>query len=203
MTKKNKRSVRSQRPPYNPLNDMEDNVTIEDKRTDEEASPQAMEAEPNQPMETVVESEVVEEVKTPSEDEVTEENVHDTDLAMDIPNYTLRQVPDGESTRQSRHAAKPHVTTQAPPMFSLKNPIVKYGLMALGVIMVAGIIFGSSKAKTPSSGPVIVDVTETEGERKSVRNSINRVSSPRIVFGDLRKNPSLMVAPPMTPGVSN
>lgn len=85
----------------------------------------------------------------------------------------------------------------------LQNPIIKYSMIGLGVLMFYFIFLRSSGKKTDASGPTIVDVTGSDNsDKKSVKNSINRVSSPRIVFGDLRKNPSLMVAPPMTPLVN-
>jgi len=90
----------------------------------------------------------------------------------------------------------------------LSNKYVLYGALAGVLLLLSFFIFrkpngsaGSATVKDAPGGPVIVDVTEMNGkeQERSVKNSVNRVSSPRIVFGDLRKNPSLMVAPPMTP----
>jgi hypothetical protein len=90
----------------------------------------------------------------------------------------------------------------------LSNKYVLYGALAGVLLLLSFFIFrkpngsaGSATIKDVPGGPVIVDVTEMNGkeQERSVKNSVNRVSSPRIVFGDLRKNPSLMVAPPMTP----
>jgi hypothetical protein len=210
MTKKGKRSVRSQRPSMenDSLNDNVDNLVVEDKRTEEvEISDMNNNNLPEQPV--VNREENPETSETVNEEVVVQEEEHDTDLAMDIPEYDIKPaVSDPEfSTPPPIQYRKnlptgtiplPPIKTDSASMFSLSNPLMKYGLMILAAMIVLGVFFLGKKPKT--SGPVIVDVTETEGgEKKSVRNSVNRVSSPRIVFGDLRKNPSLMVAPPMTP----
>lgn len=205
MTKKGKRSVRSQRPSMenDSLNENVDNLVVEDKRTEEPETPVMSNPFP--------ESDVNEEVTATmvNEEEVVNVEEHDTDLAMDIPEYDLKPaVSDPEFSTpppiQYRKnlptgtVSAPVIRTESVSMFSLSNPLMKYGLMILAAMIVIGVFFLGKKPT--ASGPVIVDVTETEGgEKKSVRNSVNRVSSPRIVFGDLRKNPSLMVAPPMTP----
>jgi hypothetical protein len=180
MTKKGKRSVRSQRPSSenSSLNDNVDISVSDDKREEP-----TMDVPPVDP---------------PVIPEETEE--HDTELAMDIPNYDIKPA----KIEPLPYRKNPPTSLQIPPktetpsLFSLSNPLMKYGLMALSGFILIVFFLLSRKPKPP--GPVIVDVTETEGgEKKSVRNSVNRVSSPRIIFGDLRKNPSLMVAPPMTP----
>ena len=114
-----------------------------------------------------------------------------------------------------RRSAEPKRETYQISSKLLQNSLVKYGSVLLGVIIFYLVFLRKDSKKSAASttaapgGPTIVDVTETsngggsDDNTKSVKSSINRVSSPRIVFGDLRKNPSLMVAPPMTPAVAS
>jgi len=122
------------------------------------------------------------------------------------------------STIPPRHVAPTKTLLAKEPSF-FQGPLIRYGSIVLGVLVFYFLFLrkGSDKKNDKNSaaptGPTIVDVTEVkEGssssgndgdEKKSVKSSVNRVSSPRIVFGDLRKNPSLMVAPPMTPAVGS
>lgn len=200
MTKKTKRSVKGlTRPTYKPLNDVTEIQEPEDKKITE------MEGDNNVPApesETPV-------VEDKVEEQVAEEKVYDSDLKMDIPNYTIKPSEDSSPVTRRTSARSKSRTETVPKrssmssilgMFSLGNPMVKYGLLALVFIIVYMIVI--KKSKKTEQGPTIVEVKEGEtGDKKSVKSSINRVSSPRIVFGDLRKNPSLMVAPPMTPAV--
>ena len=199
MSKKSKRSVRSQRSSFNPLNDTDMNPVVEDKR--EDTVQDLMDSNRD---EIGVEEP---ELKNIPEEVQPEEEVAETEPTMEHPQYELKNIsadPDLPFPKYRKNAPTAPSPSQRSPisssMFSLSNPMVKYGLIIVGVIAIIGIFLGTKKAG--STGPVIVDVTETsDGEKKSVRNSVNRVSSPRIVFGDLRKNPSLMVAPPMTPNM--
>jgi hypothetical protein len=100
---------------------------------------------------------------------------------------------------------------EGPSAGLLGSPFILYGAIGLASLLILFFLFRKSSPNpntsnpAPGTGPIIVDVTETAGKEaeRSIKNSVNRVSSPRIVFGDLRKNPSLMVAPPMTPAHSN
>jgi hypothetical protein len=147
------------------------------------------------------------ELKNIPEEVQPEEETVETEPIMEHPQYELKNISaesDLTFPKYRKNAPTAPSPSQRSPisssMFSLSNPMVKYGLIVFGVIAIIGIFLGTKKSS--STGPVIVDVTENaDGEKKSVRNSVNRVSSPRIVFGDLRKNPSLMVAPPMTPNM--
>lgn len=189
MTKKTKRSVKGlTRPTYKPLNDVMENKDTEDKKITE------MEGDNNVP---------APEPEIPAvEEETVEEEVYNSDLKIDIPNYAIKPSPSNENiepvVRRTTNRVQPSSSILS--MFSLGSPMVKYGALALIFIVFYFMVIRRSK-KT-DQGPTIVEVKEGDsGDKKSVKSSINRVSSPRIVFGDLRKNPSLMVAPPMTPAV--
>lgn len=84
-----------------------------------------------------------------------------------------------------------------PPSNSLRYAVMVGGAL-LGVVVLYLLFFSGGKKKTP--GPTIVEVTDVKKEeKKSERDSTvnNKMSSPRIIFGDLRRNPSLAVAPPV------
>jgi hypothetical protein len=194
MSKKNKRSVRSQRSSFNPLNDTDLNPGFEDKR--EESFPENMDLRRDEIG-----------AEEPELKNIPEEEIKDLVEEVEVPTYDLKQIPsEPDVSFPPRYRKNPPTgpvhsqrSMSATSMFSLSNPMMKYGLMAMGVFALIAIFLGLKKSS--KSGPVVVEIKEgADGEKKSVRNSVNRVSSPRIVFGDLRKNPSLMVAPPMTPG---
>lgn len=103
---------------------------------------------------------------------------------------------------------KPTVTHVAPrptgnshPKTEPESNILRYTIMVggalFGVIILYLLFFSGGKKKSPS--PTIVEVTDAKEERKSERDgtSNSKMSSPRIIFGDLRRNPSLAVAPPV------
>jgi len=200
MSKKSKRSVRSQRSSFNPLNDTDMNPVVEDKR--EETVQDIMDSSRDE-----IEVEEPELKNIPEEIQPSSEEGNESEPIMENPPYELRNIssdPDIPFPKYRKNAPTAPSPSQRSPisssMFSLSNPMVKYGIVIVCLIAIFGIIMTAKKSS--GTGPVIVDVTEnTDGEKKSVRNSVNRVSSPRIVFGDLRKNPSLMVAPPMTPSM--
>jgi hypothetical protein len=206
MTKKTKRSVKGlSRPTYKPLNDVTENQDLDDKKITEMEGENTNVPVP-EPETPVVEDKV--------EEQAAEEEVYDSDLKIDIPNYTIKPSPSNEEirpvTRKTSSSARTR-TTSVPQrssmssilgMFSLGNPMMKYGLLALVFVVLYFMVV--KKSKKSDQGPTIIEIKEGDsGEKKSVKSSINRVSSPRIVFGDLRKNPSLMVAPPMTPAVKS
>lgn len=147
---------------------------------------------------TPIDGPIDDEVRFPESVEVPPENK--------IPHnqvFPERKIVDPMVPRTTVNSSR---TESSTGMFS--NPYVLYGTLAAACLAVIFLFMRRSSEKPgqgPSSGPVIVDVTETAGKEaeRSVKNSVNRVSSPRIIFGDLRKNPSLMVAPPMTPAHTN
>lgn len=115
-----------------------------------------------------------------------------------VPKFTLKKTDTVDPPVTERKVTKPSVPAT---MFGL-SPTMMYGAVGVvGVILLYLIFKGKKTSGAGSGGPTIVEVTEIDGPKnKSVKNSINnRVSSPRIVFGDLRKNPTLMVAPLITP----
>jgi hypothetical protein len=203
MTKKQKRSVK-RTPLYKPLNGIENTDSIEEKKDLEmetssedirnEDVMETMNKDPNDDPEI---SSLVQEAEPTQEetfDSVAEEPalvpIPEPKPIETVPRYWNKVTPP--SSKKSFQ--------ESGPMSLLSSPIVKYGLPIVGGIILMFLMF---KRSPKSTGPIIVDVTDSSnGEKKSVRNSVNRVSSPRIVFGDLRKNPSLMVAPPITPAVN-
>jgi hypothetical protein len=205
MTKKNKRSVRSVRPTstYKSLNDQQENSEQEIKK-DLMENPEEPTFEPtSEPVEEVLDQVTETPAETVQVDE--DEEKYNTELSKDIPQYNLKPIPETPSPRTLNNHRKSSNNTvtmaqKSQSLLSLNNPIMRYGIMGLGAIIVIFVFMMFKKKKVVEGGPTIVEVKEKEDdEKKSVRNSINRISSPRIVFGDLRKNPSLMVAPPMTP----
>lgn len=201
MTKKQKRSVK-RTPMFNPLNDIISHENSEEKKESE------MEIPSEENLEMQVEQEVADilnedpELSALVDEEPFEEDMVFESISEEPPIETVPtpKVIEAAPRYWSKvNASSPKKTTETFSQSILSSPIIKYGLPIIGGILFLFIIF---KRSSKPSGPVIVDVTESgNGEKKSVRNSVNRVSSPRIVFGDLRKNPSLMVAPPITPGV--
>lgn len=201
MTKKQKRSVK-RTPMFNPLNDIISHENSEEKKESE------MEIPSEENLEMQVEQEVADilnedpELSALVEEEPVEEDMVFESISEEPPIETVPtpKVIEAAPRYWSKvNASSPKKTTETFSQSILSSPMIKYGLPIIGGILFLFIIF---KRSSKPSGPVIVDVTESgNGEKKSVRNSVNRVSSPRIVFGDLRKNPSLMVAPPITPGV--
>lgn len=201
MTKKQKRSVK-RTPMFNPLNDIISHENSEEKKESE------MEIPSEENLEMQVEQEVADilnedpELSALVDEEPFEEDMVFESISEEPPIETVPtpKVIEAAPRYWSKvNASSPKKTTETFSQSILSSPMIKYGLPIIGGILFLFIIF---KRSSKPSGPVIVDVTESgNGEKKSVRNSVNRVSSPRIVFGDLRKNPSLMVAPPITPGV--
>ena len=109
-----------------------------------------------------------------------------------IPKYELEETPV-ENTVTKR---EPQVT-----LSKKSNMPIILGVLGVGCVVLFFMFMMRGKKKnnsTSSSGPTIVEVTELEGT-KTKASVNNRQSSPRIVFGDLRKNPSLIVAPMVTP----
>jgi hypothetical protein len=200
MTKKQKRSVK-RTPMFNPLNDIISPEITEEKKESE------MEIPREENLEMKVDQEVADivnedpELSALVEEEPVEEDMVFESISEEPPIETVPtpKVIEAAPRYWSKvNASSPKKTTETFSQSILSSPMIKYGLPIIGGILFLFIIF---KRSSKPSGPVIVDVTESgNGEKKSVRNSVNRVSSPRIVFGDLRKNPSLMVAPPITPG---
>lgn len=205
MTKKNKRSVRSVRPTgtYKSLNEQQENSEQEIKKDLMENSEEPV-FEPTPTVEETLDEVTETPVESTQVDE--DEEKYNTDLTKDIPQYNLKPIPETPSPRpmnNHRNNSNNNTVTMAhksQSLLSFNNPIMRYGIMGLGAVIVIFVFMMFKKKKVTEGGPTIVEVKEKEDdEKKSVRNSINRISSPRIVFGDLRKNPSLMVAPPMTP----
>lgn len=144
---------------------------------------------------------------------------------VDVVEEELPVVEEKPIIETQEPVSRNHVFPEGPVKYRLKhsedsllaNPIVRYGSVVLGLLLFYFLFFRKSNKgsnKPATQGPTIVDVTPSnpdkgaaddgdDDKKKSVRSSVNRVSSPRIVFGDLRKNPSLMVAPPMTPAVGS
>jgi len=86
---------------------------------------------------------------------------------------------------------------------SQSNGMMKMAIVAGGAILGLGILFMmfSGKGKKKESGPTIVEVTEvSKEEKRSEKSDVinNKMSSPRIIFGNVRKNPKLAVAPPVS-----
>jgi hypothetical protein len=107
-----------------------------------------------------------------------------------IPDYDIKEeplIPDVKKDNVIRVSKKNNM------MFIL-------GAVAVGCVLLFVIFMMMRKKGSPkaSGGPTIVEVTELEGS-KTKASVNNRQSSPRIIFGDLRKNPSLIVAPMVTP----
>lgn len=168
----------------------------------------------------VVEKEdgVAETPQPPVIDQVIEEEMVPKIRETKAPEPKSSVFPSRRNSDQvPRHVvATPKLMVAKEPSF-FQGPMIRYGSIFLGILVFYFLFLrkGSGKknekGSTAPAGPTIVDVTEVkEGsssggsdEKKSVKSSVNRVSSPRIVFGDLRKNPSLMVAPPMTPAVGS
>lgn len=202
MTKKQKRSVK-RTPLYKPLNGIENTDSIEEKK-DLEMETSSEDIRNEDVMETMNNdlnddpeiSSLIQEEAEPSQEETFDSIAEEPALVPipepkpfeTVPRYWNKVVPPSPKKSSQESGG---------PMSLLSSPFVKYGLPIVGGIILMFLIFKRSPKPT---GPIIVDVTDSSnGEKKSVRNSVNRVSSPRIVFGDLRKNPSLMVAPPITP----
>lgn len=199
MTKKQKRSVK-RTPMFNPLNNINSPEISEEKKESEMETPQEenVETRTDQEVADIVNEDP--ELSTLVDEEPVEESMVFESIAEEPPVETAPAPKVIEATPRywSRISSSPKKSTETFSQSILSSPMVKYGLPIIGGILFLFIIFRKSSKPT---GPIIVDVTESgNGEKKSVRNSVNRVSSPRIVFGDLRKNPSLMVAPPITPG---
>lgn len=96
----------------------------------------------------------------------------------------------------------PRATVASPPKPQPPSNTLRYVVMVGGILLVLAIlyllIFSGVEERIP--GPTIVEVTEVKKEeKKSETNNTanNKMSSPRIIFGDLRRNPSLVVAPPV------
>lgn len=201
MTKKQKRSVK-RTPMFNPLNDIISHENTEEKKESEMETPseENLEMQVDQEVADIVNEDP--ELSALVEEEPVEEDMVFESISEEPPIETvpIPKVIEAAPRYWSKvNASSPKKTTETFSQSILSSPMIKYGLPIIGGILFLFIIF---KRSSKPSGPVIVDVTESgNGEKKSVRNSVNRVSSPRIVFGDLRKNPSLMVAPPITPGV--
>jgi hypothetical protein len=75
--------------------------------------------------------------------------------------------------------------------------VIMVGGALIGLAVISMFVF--SKGTKKEKGPTIVEVTDVKREErrseKSEGNVNNKMSSPRIIFGNLRKNPSLVVAP--------
>jgi len=150
--------------------------------------------------------EVIPESNPPPEDDVVEEGEEEEEPEVVVEKPSVDRVETSASIpappRSFPTVSKPRVvyTTQANPEPSgfLSPSTMRLGIIAgggiLGIIIIFMLLSGGKKKK----GPTIVEVTEVPREEKASKASEvpnNRVSSPRIIFGDLRKNPSLAVAP--------
>lgn len=142
--------------------------------------------------------EVIREI--PEETIETEEPKDDgSGTGLPIPQNTVRSEP---IVKPSVTYVSPRPTVSRPvPKETPKPNMLKYGVMIggaiLGVLVLYFLFFSGGKKKT--SGPTIVEVTEVKPieEKKSEAEAanVNKMSSPRIIFGELRKNPTLAVAP--------
>lgn len=105
-----------------------------------------------------------------------------------IPEYDVKDVSIPDERREPLKTS------------SKSNLPIIIGAIAVGCALILFLFMTRGKKKNDkgASGPTIVEVTELEGT-KTKASVNNRQSSPRIIFGDLRKNPSLIVAPMVTP----
>lgn len=210
--KRSKRSVKPYKTPaasdYNSLNIMEGELELEEKRE--------MNNDSIEPIDSPIETSIEKELEKESESEMVKINEIIDEPVDKIDNEEPVVEPPPPAKHQPTSAFQKVFPSNTVPATELKrprkdsatktfsqSPMFKYAMIGLGVFMFYFIFIRRSSNKKNVTGPTIVDVTENPtDDKKSVKNSINRISSPRIVFGDLRKNPSLMVAPPMTPLVN-
>jgi hypothetical protein len=146
-------------------------------------------------------SEIMEVLSTKMKmEDVVEEDVN----ADEDDDNVETKLKKGEDKAIEPIIVKPKVVYYQQPIQSsqlsslLSSSTVKIGLIAGGCILGIVIFYMLFSPKKKAGGPTIVEVTDVKiEEKKSNLSEVNnnRISSPRIIFGDLRKNPSLVVAP--------
>lgn len=143
---------------------------------------------------------VPEVVDTPLPEEVSR-IVPEPDQAPE-PSFAMK--PSFEPVKKPTEVIKFNKSNVLPPREVSKGrnrgglPLwVLYGGVAIAAVLLLYGLMANRGGK--KGGPTIVEVTEItgDGEKRSekVTANANRMSSPRIVFGDLRRNPSIKVAP--------
>lgn len=175
-----------------PLNEKEVPVEVSEEKVDNPEKIETMEDDGGQSKpQTPVTEDIVEQVE-PEEDD-------GCGVGLPVPQNPVRFQ---EPVRVTHVAPRPTVS-RVPKTSPEPGSMLRHGIMVggavLGILVIYFLFFGRKKKKS-ATGPTIVEVTDVRTEEKKSEGdntTNNKMSSPRIIFGDLRRNPSLAVAPPV------